>query len=121
MGAYLEKVWQGLRLSAPEVLTHRQIVALSRSAYEGWGSLAEFAPHFSETESTWEGADERLGVYGNAMARLKAGTDPLGRTAEQQAAAIEQKILARHGKLNVAEHSKELLAIEVVRALTDGS
>lgn len=67
------------------------------------------------------GADEGLGVYGNAMARLKAGTDPLGRTAEQQAAAIGQKILARHGKLNVAEHSKELLAIEVVRALTDGS
>lgn len=120
VAAHLETVWQGFRLSQPEVLSHRQIVALSRQAYEGWGSLAEFAPQFSEAESAWEGASGDGGVYANAMARLIEGTDPLGRSAEQQAAALGERILARHGKLNVAQASKELLAVEILRALKDG-
>jgi len=120
VSAYLETVWEGLRSSQPETLSHRQAVALSREAYEGWPSLAEDAPKISEAESAWEGATGDSGVYANAIARLMAGTDPLGRSPEQQAAVIGERILARHGKLNVAQESKELLTVEVLRALKDG-
>ena len=114
---YLEEVWQSLR-SPPLELTHRQIVALSREVYEGWGSLADIDPELADGgESAVTGES---GVYAAAMANLEGMRDPLGRSADQQAEILADKVLSRHGLVNVATQSKALLCREIHQALRDG-
>ncbi|RNJ44422.1 hypothetical protein B5V01_05930 [Mesorhizobium erdmanii] len=114
VAGYLETVWQGLR-EVPIVLSHRQAVALSRDVY-AWGSLAEIDAELADAESAFTG-EIGGGVYKTAMARLEAGTDPAGRDPGMLTA---RQILTRRGLLNVAPHSVELLAREVLRSLKDG-
>jgi len=114
VAGYLETVWQGLR-EVPIVLSHRQAVALSHDVY-AWGSLAEIDPELADAESAFTG-EIGGGVYKTAMARLEAGTDPSG---HDPAMLTARQILTRRGLLNVAPHSVELLAREVLRSLKDG-
>lgn len=118
---YLEGVWQALRQDVPEVLSHAQIVAMSKAAYDGWGSLADLDPDLAtmDAESAWSGAESN-GYHANALARLEAGHDATGLSLEQVGLRIADGILARHGKVNVAESSRQFLGREALRALKDG-
>lgn len=115
--AYLEQVWRQLRADEPEVLSHRQIVAMSRAAY-AWPGLAEEDPEYGDAENA--ATEEVGGVYAATLARMLAGPDPLGRSPEEQAAILADKLLARHGKVRVASQSRELLATEILRTMRDG-
>lgn len=125
VAAYLETVWQALRVSKPIPLSHRQAVALAKEVYLAWaserdsertlavsrkGDGSDMVPEsYSHTEEEgWEAAEE-------SMLRI----DPLGREPEEFMQPLVRRLLLAKGIAETDEASLAMVAREFVRAFRD--